>query len=144
MPWIGMYIAAASAACLIAMAADAFNGFRKKRLWLPCKYFPLNAFSLIVLGVAMKLPVDLTSKMVGVNDRLVRISSLALMSTAMANFMVSLGSMEDNEIMLNLAALGILVITIVVNVCIRLYGYGFYYGYRQFYVDEIESIGIIF
>ncbi|KAH6824680.1 hypothetical protein C2S53_001909 [Perilla frutescens var. hirtella] len=33
--WIGMYVAAASAVCLVAMAADAFNGFRSKKLWIP-------------------------------------------------------------------------------------------------------------
>ncbi|GFP92375.1 hypothetical protein PHJA_001381600 [Phtheirospermum japonicum] len=121
MPWIGMYIAAASATCAIAMAADAFNGFRKKKLWFPSKYFSLNAFSLTVLAVAMKLPVDLTTKMDGINDGLARVSSLVLMSIAMTNFMASLGSMENNEIVLNLAALGILVITIAGNVFTRLF-----------------------
>ncbi|GFP92380.1 hypothetical protein PHJA_001382100 [Phtheirospermum japonicum] len=119
MPWVGVYIATSSAACTIAMAADAFNGFRKKKLWCPCKYFSLNAFFLTVLAVAMKLPVDLTTLMLGVNDRLAWVSSLVLMPTAMANFMASLGSMEDNEILLNLAALCILVITIAGDVCIR-------------------------
>ncbi|KAK4437249.1 hypothetical protein Salat_0058800 [Sesamum alatum] len=62
MPWIGMYIAAASALCSVAMILDAFNGFRSKKFWLPSKYFSLNAFSLTVLAVAMKLPVDLPVK----------------------------------------------------------------------------------
>ncbi|KAL1568223.1 hypothetical protein AAHA92_03618 [Salvia divinorum] len=35
MPWIGMYIAAASAICSLAMAADVIRGFRSKKLWLP-------------------------------------------------------------------------------------------------------------
>ncbi|KAK4389870.1 hypothetical protein Sango_2324000 [Sesamum angolense] len=43
------------------------------------------------------------------------------MSTAMANFMSSLGSMEDKEILMNVVALGILVITIVVNVWIQVF-----------------------
>ena len=42
------------------------------------------------------------------------------MSTAMSNFMTSLGGMDNNEILLNMAALGILVITIAENVCIHL------------------------
>ncbi|XP_047942876.1 uncharacterized protein LOC125189664 [Salvia hispanica] len=120
MPWIGMYIAAASAICTLAMAADAFNGFRSKKYWLPCKYFTLNAFSLTLLAVAMKLPVDLTNLEKTVNDNLARISSLVLMSTAMSNLMTSLGAMESNEILLNMAALGILVITIAGNICIHL------------------------
>ncbi|GFQ07854.1 hypothetical protein PHJA_002929400 [Phtheirospermum japonicum] len=121
MPWIGMYIAAASAACTLAMGADVVKGFRNKKLWFPSKYFSLNAFSLTILTVAMKLSVDLTSLMPGINDKLARLSSLILMSTSIANFMVSLGSMENNETMLNLAALCIFVITIEGNVCIRLF-----------------------
>ncbi|XP_042039576.1 uncharacterized protein LOC121785255 [Salvia splendens] len=35
MPWIGTYIAPASAVCTLAMAADAFIGFRSKKYWLP-------------------------------------------------------------------------------------------------------------
>ncbi|KAL3642342.1 hypothetical protein CASFOL_013157 [Castilleja foliolosa] len=120
MPWIGMYIAAASAACVVAMAADTVNALRKKKLWFPCKYFSLNAFSLTVLAVSTKLLVDLTGRMMGTNAKLARVSSLVLMTTAMANFMVSLGSMDNNEIMLNLAALGILVITIAANVSIHI------------------------
>ncbi|KAH6824678.1 hypothetical protein C2S53_001907 [Perilla frutescens var. hirtella] len=119
MPWIGMYIAAASAVCSVAMAVDAFNAFRSKIFWFPCKYFSLNAFSLTVLAVAMKLPIDLTSKAFGSTDLHARISSLTLMSTAMSNFMTWLGSMENNEVVLNIAALGILVITVAVNVCIH-------------------------
>ncbi|KAG6384806.1 hypothetical protein SASPL_153625 [Salvia splendens] len=120
MPWIGMYIAAASAVCTLSMAADAFIGFRSKKYWLPCKYFSLNAFSLTLLAVAMKLPVDLTSLETTSKEKQTRISSLVLMSTAMSNFMTSLGSMDNNEILLNMAALGILVITIAGNICIHL------------------------
>ncbi|KAL8041978.1 hypothetical protein ABFX02_09G020000 [Erythranthe guttata] len=119
MPWIGLYVAAASAVCAVAMAADAFRGFRSRRFWLPCNYFSLNAFTLILLAVAMKLLVDLTSMAIGFRDRTARISSLVFMSTAMANFTTSLGSMTNNEIVLNLAALAILVVTVFANVCIH-------------------------
>ena len=119
MPWIGMYIAAASAICSLAMAADVIRGFRSKKLWLPCKYFSLNATSLTLLAVTMKLTVDLTSSMMGTNDKIASVGSLVLMSTAVGNFMTSVASMEGKEILLNLTALGILVITIAVNVCIH-------------------------
>ncbi|XP_011072150.1 uncharacterized protein LOC105157439 [Sesamum indicum] len=101
------------------MIVDAFNGFRSKKFWLPSKYFSLNAFSLTVLTVSMKLPVDFTSSTQGNNDKLARVSSLVFMSTAMGNFVTSLGSMEDYDIVLNLAALGILVVTVAGNVCIH-------------------------
>ncbi|KAL0417114.1 UNVERIFIED_CONTAM: hypothetical protein Slati_3543300 [Sesamum latifolium] len=113
MPWIGLYIAAASAICTLAIAADVFNGFRSKKLWFPCKYFSLNATYLTILGVAMKLPMDLNTSLLYDADGLARVRSLFFMSTAMANFMLSLGSMKDKEILTNVVALGILVITIV-------------------------------
>ncbi|KAL0417100.1 UNVERIFIED_CONTAM: hypothetical protein Slati_3541900 [Sesamum latifolium] len=119
MPWIGMYIAAASALCSLAMTVDAFNGFRTKKFWFPCKYFSLNAASLTLLGVAMKLTMDLTSSMMGLNDKIATVSSLVLMSTAMSVFVTSLACMDNNECLLNLTALGILVFTIAGNVCIH-------------------------
>ncbi|XP_047941835.1 uncharacterized protein LOC125188820 [Salvia hispanica] len=119
-PWIGMYIAAASAVCTLAMAVDAFIGFRRKKYWIPCKYFSLNAFSLTLLAVAMKLPLDLTTLEKSSGDIIARMSSLVLMSCCMSNFMTSLGAMESTEIVLNMAALGILVLTIAGNVCIHL------------------------
>ncbi|KAL0331682.1 UNVERIFIED_CONTAM: hypothetical protein Sangu_1713700 [Sesamum angustifolium] len=121
MPWIGLYIAAASAICTLAIVADTFKGFRSSKLWFPCKYFSLNATCLTLLGVAMKLPMDLNTVLLYESDGLARISSLFFMSTAMAYFMPSLGSMEDKEILMNVVALGILVITIVVNVWIQVF-----------------------
>lgn len=121
MPWIGMYIAVASAACLLAMAADLFDGSRNRRYWFPCKYFSLNAVSLTMLAVMTKLPLDLTNDMRGVNDKLSLISSLCITAIAMANFITSLGSMDNNEMVVNLVALGILVVTITANVSIHIY-----------------------
>ncbi|KAI8531060.1 hypothetical protein RHMOL_Rhmol11G0108100 [Rhododendron molle] len=63
MPWIGVYIAAASLVCSVAMAGDVINGIRQKKLWFPCKFFTMSAASLTVLAVATKLPVDLTTVM---------------------------------------------------------------------------------
>ncbi|KAL2243718.1 uncharacterized protein LOC105157443 [Sesamum indicum] len=126
MPWIGLYIAVASAVCTLAMAADAFNGFKSKKFWFPCNYFSLNAASLTLLAVAMKLPMDLNTYLLYQADWHAKICSLIFMSISMSNFMSSLGSMTDKEILMNTVALGILVITIVVNMCIQtfqLHGY---------------------
>ncbi|GAA0183424.1 hypothetical protein LIER_42403 [Lithospermum erythrorhizon] len=62
MPYIGLYIGAASLICCIASTADVFNGFRQKKRWIPSKYFSINAATLKVLAVAMKLPMDITTK----------------------------------------------------------------------------------
>ncbi|KAK4394702.1 hypothetical protein Sango_1624500 [Sesamum angolense] len=120
MPWIGLYIAAASAVCTLAMAIDVFNGFRSKKLWFPCKYFSLNAASLTLLGTAMKLPMDLNTNLLYEADWLSKIDSLVFMSTAMGNFLPSLGSMNDKEILMNVVALVILVLTILVDFWIQM------------------------
>ncbi|KAH6770641.1 hypothetical protein C2S52_015444 [Perilla frutescens var. hirtella] len=119
-PWIGLYAAAASTICTLAMAADILRGFRSRKYWFPSKYFSLNATSLTLLAVAMKLPMDLTTEMYSATDRLAKVSSIAFMAITTANFLTSLGSMDDKSLLMNVVALGILVITIVGNVCIQI------------------------
>lgn len=121
MPLIGIYVAAASLLCTIAMAADAFLAFRLKRLWFPCKFFALNAASLTVLAVTMKLPVDISEPMPGHTDQLSKLASTAFMCVVIGNFMPSIGAMSNKEILSNVVALDILVITIIVNLCIEMY-----------------------
>ncbi|KAL0356136.1 UNVERIFIED_CONTAM: hypothetical protein Sradi_4060500 [Sesamum radiatum] len=140
MPWIGLYIAAASAVCTLAMAADAFNGFTSKKLWLPCNYFSMNAASLTLLAVAMKLPMDLNTYLLYQADWHAKICSLLFMSISMSNFMSSLGSMTDKEIRTNMAALGILVITIVVNMWIQTFQLRGYFHTHMMIAALISTI----
>eukprot|EP00256_Glycine_max_P012735 XP_003525565.1 uncharacterized protein LOC100814359 [Glycine max] len=119
MPWIGIYIAAASLACLITMAADLIHGIRGRKLWFPCKFFCLNATSLAIIAVAVKLSVDLNTPMPHRRDQLSKLSSSALICTIMANSMPTLGITENKDTMMNLMAMAILVITMIVNICIQ-------------------------
>ncbi|KAJ1390127.1 hypothetical protein SESBI_37743 [Sesbania bispinosa] len=119
MPWIGIYIAAASLACLIAMAADLIHGIRGRKLWFPCKYFCLNATSLALIAVAVKLSVDLNTPVPHRYDQLAKLSSSAMICTIIGNSMPSLGVTENKETMMNVVAMGILVITMIVNICIQ-------------------------
>ncbi|KAL7138963.1 hypothetical protein ABFS83_09G018300 [Erythranthe nasuta] len=139
MPWIGVYVAAASLICTLAMAADTFHGLRSKKHWFRSKYFTLNATSLTLLAVSMKLPVDLTTRMYAFTDRLAKISSLALMSTAMANFMTCLGTMDDREMVMNVTALAILVVTVVVNVCVQIIQMRQFLKGRKMFAEEIAA-----
>ncbi|KAM0020689.1 hypothetical protein Hdeb2414_s0025g00669851 [Helianthus debilis subsp. tardiflorus] len=120
MVWIGIYIALASLCCILAMLADLLHGLKNRKLWIPCKYFTINAASLTVIAVAMKLPVDLTGPMPGVVDQLAKLGSMAFMCNMMANLLPSLAAMDRNGILANVTALGVLVITLVVNVCIQI------------------------
>lgn len=120
MPWIGLYVVAASAACAVAMAVDAFHGFRYRKFWFPCNFFALNATTLTLIAVAVKLAVDLNTSMPQAHDQLAKLSSTAFLCTSIGNSMPSLGSMETKELMMNVVALGILVVTVIVNVCIQL------------------------
>ena len=128
MPWIGIYVAAASLVCSLAMGADAFLALRHKKFWFPCKFFSLNATSLTIIAVATKLSVDLNTSMPRCQDQLSKLSSTVLMCTVMGNFMPSIGTMENKEVFSNVIALGILVITLMVNVCIQM-GTGVIYVY---------------
>ncbi|THG09132.1 hypothetical protein TEA_006371 [Camellia sinensis var. sinensis] len=120
LPWIGMYVAAASLICFLAIVADAFSAFRNKKIWFPCKFFTINAATLTLLGVSMKMPLDVSSYMNGGSDQLAKLSSTVMMCIAIGNFMPSLGPMDDKDIFTNIIALGILIITVIVNVCIQL------------------------
>ncbi|KAF5754535.1 hypothetical protein HanXRQr2_Chr17g0792381 [Helianthus annuus] len=121
MLWIGIYIAVASLFCVLAMAADLLHGLRNKKLWFPSKYFTLNAASIMVITVAMKLPVDLNDPMPGWLDIFAKLASMPFMTTMMANLMPSLASMDDKKLFENVIGLLILVITIVVNVSIQIH-----------------------
>ncbi|KAJ0745427.1 hypothetical protein HanPI659440_Chr10g0398521 [Helianthus annuus] len=120
MLWIGMYIALASLVCILAMVAELAHGFRSRMLWFPSKYFRINSASLTVISVAMKLPVDLTGSMPGYVDQVAKLGSMAFMCTMMANLLPSLGTMDNNELLSNIIALSLQVITLVVNVCIQM------------------------
>ncbi|KAH7514157.1 hypothetical protein FEM48_Zijuj11G0058900 [Ziziphus jujuba var. spinosa] len=120
MPWIGIYVAAACLACLIAMAADVIHGFRHRKFWFPCKFFSINATSLTLIGVAIKLSVDLNTPMPRRQDQLAKLSSAVFICTVMGNSMPSFGIMENEEICMNIMALAILVITVIVNICMQL------------------------
>ncbi|KAI3782788.1 hypothetical protein L2E82_12844 [Cichorium intybus] len=121
MLWIGMYIALASLFCILAMVADLLHGLHNRKLWFPCNYFTLNAASLTVIAVVIKLPMDLTNLMPGLVDRTAKLGSLSFMCTIMANLLPSLATMDSKELVSNMIALGILVITLVVNVCIQIH-----------------------
>lgn len=120
MPWIGIYIAVGSAACAIAMAADVFNSMRYRKFWFPCKFFSINATTLTLLAVATKLSVDLNTSMPQRQDQLSKLSSTVFICTVMSNFMPALGTVDTKEMIMNLMALGIYVVTVIVNICIQL------------------------
>ncbi|XP_076956597.1 uncharacterized protein LOC143631858 [Bidens hawaiensis] len=105
---IGIYIALASLCCILAMVADLLHGLRSRKLWFPCKYFTINAASLSVIAVAMKLPVDLSASMPSVVDQLAKLGSVAFMCTMMANLLPCLATMDGNAMLANVTAIGVL------------------------------------
>ncbi|XP_023745372.2 uncharacterized protein LOC111893526 [Lactuca sativa] len=115
MVWIGIYISIASFFCILAMVADLFNGFQKRKFWFPSKYFSLNAVSITVIAVAMKIPVDLSSQMPGWVDQAAKQGSMVFMCMMMANLMPSLASMDNKSLLANVIGFAILIITIIVN-----------------------------
>nr|GMC84746.1 uncharacterized protein LOC109189816 [Ipomoea batatas] len=125
MPFVGLYAAAASTICSIAMLLNSMYkqlSFYKhtKTFHFSSKYFALNATWLTLLAVATKLTGDLTTQMHSPRDNLTKISSTAFLTMAMGNFFTTLASMTDKDILINVTALGILVTTVLVNLCIQL------------------------
>ncbi|CAB78728.1 hypothetical protein [Arabidopsis thaliana] len=130
LPSIGVYVAAASLICGVAMFSDLLHGFRHRKFWFPCKFFSLNATTLTFISVCVKLSLDLNTSMPSRQDQLAKLSSSVFVCTVMANSMPSLGYMVTQDLLMNLTALGILVITDVVNICIQL-GTGAIYVFPQ-------------
>nr|GMC87299.1 uncharacterized protein LOC109189715 [Ipomoea batatas] len=143
MPWIGIYVAVASAACAAAMASDVFHGLRHRKFWFPCKFFSLNATTLAIIAVATKLSVDLNSSMPRHQDQLAKLSSGVLICTVMSNSMPSLAAMEYKELMMNIVALGIFVVTVIVNIGIQL-GTGVIYTFWKEHAAVMFIMVILF
>ncbi|KAI3677246.1 hypothetical protein L1987_86869 [Smallanthus sonchifolius] len=140
MPWVGLYIGVASFICAFAMAADAVHAIWQWKLWFQNRFFTLNASTITLIAIAMKLPMDLnltTDRCEGTkvspgpcspkvhnnpgDTDYEKMSGMSFLVTMLANFLPSLGLMDDKEVLINTVALGILFITIAVNIGIQLY-----------------------
>ncbi|RWR78216.1 hypothetical protein CKAN_00673900 [Cinnamomum micranthum f. kanehirae] len=75
---------------------------------------------LTLLSVATKLPVYLNTSMPRAQDQLTKLSGTVLICTVMGNFMTLLGTMDGSEMMANIVALGILVVTVIINIGIQM------------------------
>ncbi|CAA2992521.1 Hypothetical predicted protein [Olea europaea subsp. europaea] len=121
MPWIGAYAAAASLIWTVTLTVDTVHSVRHRKLWFPCRYSALNVASLTVLAVAVKLSMDLTTQMPGLFDQAAKSISTAFMCASSTHFMPSLEAMSERDILVNLTTLGILIVTLTVNVIIQVY-----------------------
>ncbi|CAH1442190.1 unnamed protein product [Lactuca virosa] len=119
MPWVGLNICAASLVCTLAMAADVFRGFQQWKLWFPCRFFTINSVSITLIAISMKLSVDLSTTLADDQDIGAKYVSIIFLVTMLANFLPSLGLMNDKELLLNTVALSILILTINVNIWIQ-------------------------
>ncbi|CAL9088259.1 unnamed protein product [Musa textilis] len=121
LPWVGLFAAAASSVCALAMAYDAISAFCRRRLWFPSSLFSLNATTLTLLSTASKLPLDLSSPMPSRFDQLAKLSGSALLATAAANLLLSVASFRNfASAASNLGALAIFLFTFVSNVAIQI------------------------
>ncbi|GKB50211.1 hypothetical protein Tco_0900964 [Tanacetum coccineum] len=121
MPWVGFYVTGATLACILAMTADAFQGFRQWKLWFPNRFFVLNTIYITLIAIEMKLPVDLcTTGYLGLDGKVV---SIAFLFPMLANFLSFLGLMDDKELLVYIVAWAILMITITVNVLIQIFAW---------------------
>ncbi|KAK9138551.1 hypothetical protein Sjap_009155 [Stephania japonica] len=103
------------------MFSDMISSLCRRTRYLPCKLFSINSVTLFLLATASKLPVDLTTYMPSARDQLSKLSSTAMVCVSIGFLVPSFGINQENESITNLIALGLMVITIVVNVCIQIY-----------------------
>ncbi|KAJ0816158.1 hypothetical protein HanPI659440_Chr00c19g0734271 [Helianthus annuus] len=129
----------ASLVCILSMMADLSLGLGSRKLWFPRKYFRINVVFLTVISVGMKLPVDLTGSMPGYVDKAAKLGSMAFMCTIMANLLPCLATMNNNELLSNITALCVLVITLVVNLCIQIKT-----GVLSIYENKYGCLGLPF
>ncbi|KAL6008406.1 hypothetical protein ACLOJK_033916 [Asimina triloba] len=120
LPWIGLCVAAASLTQAIAMLVDAFQAFRHRKLWFPCRFFSLSLISSTYLQVSMLLASDLNTTMPRPQDQLAKLSSSVLTCTAIANLMPSLGTVPNSQLGTSMLGLGVLVFTILLNISIQM------------------------
>ncbi|KAK9138672.1 hypothetical protein Sjap_009266 [Stephania japonica] len=120
MPVIG-YVAVATLICLLFMLFDIFAGFREKKRWIPCRFFPLNSVTLTLVAIATKLPVDLTTPMPSAQDQFSKLTGTMLVCIYMGFIMPSLGLTRKSECFSNMVSLTIFVATVFVNSCIQMH-----------------------
>ncbi|KAK9110435.1 hypothetical protein Sjap_018495 [Stephania japonica] len=112
-PFVGLYIASASLVCLLLILCDLFFSIRRKRPYLPCKFFSLNSTTLTLLAIASKLPVDLTTYMPSATDQLSKLVGTSIVCVSMAFMMPSLGINRRSENITNMISLSLFVVTTV-------------------------------
>ncbi|KAI3743572.1 hypothetical protein L1987_61282 [Smallanthus sonchifolius] len=120
------------------------QGFWQRKLWFPNRFFTLNVATITLIAIALtKLPVNLTIDTIeGTqvyathnSNEYTKISSIIFLVTMLANFLPSLGNINDKELLMNIVALGILVITIIVNTIIQ--------TFTQVHLLSIRAIGTL-
>ncbi|KAK9140764.1 hypothetical protein Scep_010445 [Stephania cephalantha] len=119
-PMIGLYIAGATLVCLLLIVYDLVHAYRSRRPWIPCRFFTLNSFTLTVLGVVTKIPVDLTTPMPNGHEQLAKLCGTIILCIFMVLFLPSIGNMETSSRLANVASMTLIAITIVVNICLQI------------------------
>ncbi|KAK9081261.1 hypothetical protein Syun_030624 [Stephania yunnanensis] len=120
MPMIGLNMAVATLVCLVLMLCDIFSAIRQRKPWIPCRFFVLNSFSLTLLSVATKLPVDLTTSMPSAYDQLSKLCGTSLICISIGFFRLSMVDMNESELSSNLSSLTLIVLTVVVDVSLQI------------------------
>ncbi|KAK9122583.1 hypothetical protein Sjap_012185 [Stephania japonica] len=119
-PIIGLYIAGASLVCLMLMLCDVYFAIRRKARYIPCRLFSFNSFTLTLLAIAAKLPVDLTTDMPSARDQLSKLMGTAMICICIGFMAPSLANNKKWEGIANVASIALFVVTVIVNMCIEM------------------------
>ncbi|KAK1424238.1 hypothetical protein QVD17_19559 [Tagetes erecta] len=109
--------------CTLAMGADAVRAIWRWNLRFPSNFFALNVTIITLICIPIKLPMDLSTKILipltdeeDTSHAYVKIMSIIFLNKMIINLLPSLALMDDNQLLSNIVAFGILLITIGLNV----------------------------
>ncbi|KAK9081263.1 hypothetical protein Syun_030626 [Stephania yunnanensis] len=116
LPAVGLDIAGATLVCLILMLCEIYLAFRRRKPWIPCRFFAINSFTLTLLSIATKLPVDITTSMPSACDQLSKLCG----TTFICIYIGFSRPFVESEDFTNFASLTVLVITVTVNIALQI------------------------
>ncbi|KAK9122575.1 hypothetical protein Sjap_012177 [Stephania japonica] len=101
------------------MLCDVYFAIRRKARYIPCRLFSFNSFTLTLLAIAAKLPVDLTTNMPSARDQLSKLTGTAMICICIGFMAPSLANSKRGR-QSEQASIGLFVVTVIVNMCIEM------------------------
>nr|XP_043626140.1 uncharacterized protein LOC122597630 [Erigeron canadensis] len=107
---IGVWVGALSMVLILGLVADVVEGFHRNELWFPCRFVSIDGVYILLMiqcSSAMAIPDDITSELTGYNLNLAKFVYIMFVFTMLANYLPSLGFMNNEELIDSMKCLGL-------------------------------------